>query len=127
MSNTSTNEEEELNNSSSEDELNNENSSTTSLLDMDIQENYNKDNQINTGEHWSNTSNSEYEDDEINTENPTTSQLDVDISENEEALSHSEEDLIDAASNEGENHADDEDVMEGNSAREKAPEFPVRW
>nr|XP_023646931.1 uncharacterized protein LOC111833182 isoform X1 [Paramormyrops kingsleyae] len=125
MSNTSTNEEEELNNSSSEDELNNENSSTTSLLDMDIQENYNKDNQINTGEHWSNTSNSEYEDDEINTENPTTSQLDVDISENEEALSHSEEDLIDAASNEGENHADDEDVMEGNSAREKAPEFPV--
>lgn len=38
-----------------------------------------KENQINTEEHWSNTSNSE--DDELNTENPTTSQLDVDISE----------------------------------------------
>ncbi|XP_058498771.1 uncharacterized protein LOC131468485 isoform X2 [Solea solea] len=114
MSNTSTNGEEELNNSSSEDKLSNDNSSTTSVLDMDNQE-----------EHCSNTSNSEDEDTELNTENPTTSQLDVEISENEEALSHSEEDLTDSASNEGENHADDEDVMEGNSTREKTPEFPV--
>ncbi|XP_058498772.1 dentin sialophosphoprotein-like isoform X3 [Solea solea] len=125
MSNTSTNGEEELNNSSSEDKLSNDNSSTTSVLDMDNQENDYTDNQINTQEHCSNTSNSEDEDTELNTENPTTSQLDVEISENEEALSHSEEDLTDSASNEGENHADDEDVMEGNSTREKTPEFPV--
>ncbi|XP_058498773.1 uncharacterized protein LOC131468485 isoform X4 [Solea solea] len=107
------------------DDVNSRRSSTIKLLDTAFQQNDYTDNQINTQEHCSNTSNSEDEDTELNTENPTTSQLDVEISENEEALSHSEEDLTDSASNEGENHADDEDVMEGNSTREKTPEFPV--
>ncbi|XP_047220535.1 uncharacterized protein LOC124867893 isoform X2 [Girardinichthys multiradiatus] len=40
-------------------------------------------------------------------------------------MSYFEEDLSDAASNEGENHASNEDVMEGNRTREKTPELPV--
>ncbi|MEQ2301379.1 hypothetical protein AMECASPLE_035205 [Ameca splendens] len=124
MSNSSTNGEEEVNNSSSEDEFNNENSPTTTLMDKGIQENDNKDNQI-SAENCINTSNSEDEHERLNAESTTTSKWDVDISENEEAMSYSEEDLSDAASNEGENHASNEDVMEGNRTREKTPELPV--
>ncbi|KAK5612701.1 hypothetical protein CRENBAI_008638 [Crenichthys baileyi] len=124
MSNSSTNGEEKVNNSSSEDEFNYENSPTTTLMDKGIQENDNKDNQIST-ENWINTFNSKDEDEGLNAESTTKSKWDVDISQNEEAMSYSEEDLSDAASNEGENHAGDEDVMEGNRTREKTPELSV--
>ncbi|MED6281817.1 hypothetical protein CHARACLAT_025845, partial [Characodon lateralis] len=78
--------------------------------------NDNKDNQISV-ENCINTSNSEDEHEGLNAESTTTSKWNVDISENEEAMSYSEEDLSDAASN--------EDVMEGNRTREKTPEPPV--
>ncbi|XP_038150334.1 uncharacterized protein LOC119789497 isoform X2 [Cyprinodon tularosa] len=105
--------------SSNEDELNNDNSSTTTMIDI-IQKN---DNKMNTEEHCMDTSTSEGEDEELSTESMTTCILDVHIPENEEAVSYSEDNLTDTSSNQGENHADDEDMMEGNNAGEKTPKL----
>ncbi|XP_038148166.1 uncharacterized protein LOC119788091 isoform X2 [Cyprinodon tularosa] len=83
------------------------------------------DNKMNTEEHCMDTSTSEGEDEELSTESMTTCILDVHIPENEEAVSYSEDNLTDTSSNQGENHADDEDMMEGNNAGEKTPKLKV--
>ncbi|MED6243854.1 hypothetical protein ATANTOWER_028480, partial [Ataeniobius toweri] len=112
---------------------NSRSSSTPRLLHPSFQQNARHDDNINTDGHMSNSStNGEEEvknsssEDEFNNENsPTTTLMDKGIQENKEAMSYSEEDLSDAANNEGENHAGNEAVMEGNRTREKTPELPV--